>query len=292
MKTLAVEDRSDPPLAVERAGNRRCRACLAALRAAALLALALLLAGEPVAAVQGGKALALVIGNGTYREDRRLDHPTSIHDARLLAEALRKSGFTVREGRDLDGRRFLDALESFGRRLEAAGPGAVALFFYSGRAVRREGINYFLPIDVGPPPPGGLPAAAIHSRRVIEHLTRANVRVLLIIVDAAWKGAEGPDGPGLAPLYGPPGTLIFLSTEPGQLAASAAGRVHGVFARSLADALEIDGMSVERMAREVRTEVMAVTNGRQVPWSASSLMGENFYFGSAMRTVGTLFWNV
>src|SRR5688500_18722764 len=83
-----------------------------------ILALALVAQASPVAAAERMRGvtvteerIALVIGNAAYRTDP-LDNP--VNDARLIAQSLKKSGFTVALQENLDRRGLVNALRDFG----------------------------------------------------------------------------------------------------------------------------------------------------------------------------------
>jgi uncharacterized caspase-like protein len=86
--------------------------------------------------------VALVIGNGLYRNVPRLPNPPN--DANDVAAALKRSGFDTTVKTDLDWEGMVDATISFARAARGAD---VALFYYSGHALQFNGVNYLAPID-------------------------------------------------------------------------------------------------------------------------------------------------
>jgi hypothetical protein len=94
------------------------------------------------AAAAVAKRVALVIGNGPYRHTVPLPNPP--RDARAMAEALRRIGFAVTEGIDLDRRATAGLLAEFAAAAEGA---EVALFFYAGHGLEVAGRNYLVPVD-------------------------------------------------------------------------------------------------------------------------------------------------
>ena len=86
--------------------------------------------------------VALVIGNSAYQHTPRLDNPKN--DAADMAAALRKLGFQVIEGFDLDKAAFDAMVRDFGTALKAA---EVGLFFYAGHGMQVSGHNYLVPVD-------------------------------------------------------------------------------------------------------------------------------------------------
>lgn len=111
-------------------------------RAAPALALVLLLCASSVLA-QEPKAhrLALVIGNGAYK-DAPLPNP--LNDAADMAKALEASGFTVIRRDNTTLREMHLALREFGDRLSRQGTG---LFYFAGHGLQVRGRNYLLPVD-------------------------------------------------------------------------------------------------------------------------------------------------
>src|SRR5215471_11870917 len=91
------------------------------------------------------KRVALVVGNGTYRNVAWLDNPAN--DARLVADTLRDLGFALVGGGaqlDMDKASFDRAVQDFGAQLQGAD---VGLFFYAGHGVQVNGTNYLIPVD-------------------------------------------------------------------------------------------------------------------------------------------------
>ncbi len=97
---------------------------------AALLVLGVLGLGQT--GLAGEPRVALVIGNGAYR-DAPLANPPN--DARRMAETLRDLGFDVIERIDADQKAMKLAIFELGDRLEEAGKDAVGLFYYAGHGV-------------------------------------------------------------------------------------------------------------------------------------------------------------
>ena len=66
------------------------------------------------------------------------------------------------------------------------------------------------------------------------------------------------------------------------------GERNGLYTRELLRALQEPGLKLEEVFKRVRQAVRLKTNGRQVPWEASSIEGD-FVFrkGDAARTLKT-----
>jgi Caspase domain len=104
----------------------------------------LLLMGSLAASpgVARNKCVALVIGNSDYKHTPRLENPKN--DAADMAAQLKKLGFAVMEGRDLDKAGMDRTIRDFA---ETLGGAQVGLFFYAGHGLQVGGQNYLVPID-------------------------------------------------------------------------------------------------------------------------------------------------
>lgn len=78
-----------------------------------------------------GRKVALVVGNGAYQAVGRLAQAPQ--DARAVAAALRKDGFSVVEKYDLGNQAFARAVADFETALSGA---EVGFFYYAGHAVQ------------------------------------------------------------------------------------------------------------------------------------------------------------
>jgi tetratricopeptide (TPR) repeat protein len=108
-----------------------------------------------------GHRVAFVIGNSKYRYANPLPNPAN--DAADISQLLRKLGFDVIEGRDLDRRGMEDKIRAFGRKLEAGAD--LALLFYAGHGMQVGGRNYLIPVDPSSSGPGTSPSTPSSSAR-------------------------------------------------------------------------------------------------------------------------------
>src|SRR4029078_8788307 len=83
-------------------------------------------------------------------------------------------------------------------------------------------------------------------------------------------------GQGLAQVQTGVGTFIAYSTQPGNVALHGQGR-NSPFTAALPKGLKDPGRNLTSVMIEVRKDVLAATDGKQVPWDHSALTGE-FYF--------------
>ena len=225
------------------------------------------------------RRVAFVVGNARYGAGADLANPQ--RDAGMIAASLRAIGFEVVEIHDVDQRALRSAIRDFGAKLERAGAGAVALFYFSGHGMQVRGENYLIPIGAQLDREADVPVEAVLADEVLRQMEYAGSRVNILILDACRnnplsRGFRSMDR-GLARMDGPRGTLIAYATAPGQVAADGAPGAGSPYSAALARAIRQPGRAAEEVFRSVRQEVLKVTGERQIPWESSSLT-EAFYF--------------
>lgn len=244
----------------------------------AILAIALWGAG-PVRADR----VALVIGNGAYEHTAPLANPRN--DAQAVAARLEDLGFEVTLGLDLG---FREMGRSFGRFVRQARSAEVSLVFYAGHGLQVAGRNYLVPVDARLADEVDLPFEAVNLSDILEQLERATATTL-VFLDACrdnplaqslartlGPGRSAAVSRGLARVETAVGSLVAYATEPGNVALDGRGP-HSPYTAALLNHIATPGLSVSQMLIRVRREVVAKTNGRQVPWENSSLMGDFFF---------------
>ncbi len=242
-------------------------------------ALVALIAAAPVYAE---KRVALVIGNGAYQHAPALANPRN--DAENVAAALKRLGFDVSLGVDLDKSSTDRLLEGFERKLDGA---EVALFFYAGHGLQVNGRNFLVPVDAKLEREAQLNFQAV-ALDLVQTLMEQTPRTNIIILDAcrdnplARSLARGMGtrstaiGNGLAQAQGGRGTLIVYATQPGNVALDGQGR-NSPFTAALLEHIETPGLEVRQVLTRVRASVTKATGDKQLPWEATSLIGD-FYF--------------
>ena len=229
-------------------------------------------------AATNSKRIALVIGNGAYTSAPPLKNPPN--DAREMAAALRDLGFDVTSGVNVNQRDFKRLVREFGQKLKAGGSG---LFYYAGHGVQSKGRNFLVPIDADIQSEAEVEDSSVDVNLVLSYMDEAQNGLNIVILDAcrnnpfarSFRSATG----GLAQVDAPTGTLIAYATAPGRVASDGQGQ-NGLYTSELLKQMRVPGQSVTDMFMHVRAEVMKQTTGKQVPWEASSLVG-NFYFSGA-----------
>ena len=256
-------------------------------RGAAALVLAVWLVGVGAEA-PAAERVALVIGNGAYDRIQPLDNP--VNDATLMGETLRELGFDVSVKTDANLRDMNTAIRTFGKRLRAAGPGAVGLFFYAGHGVQSRGRNYLIPLDAPIDVEADLELEAIRAQGVLGQMRDAGSGLNIVVLDACrsnpFPGSARSGTRGLSRIEAPKGSLIAYSASPGQVAKDGAGE-NSPYTAALAQAMRRPGLELRDVFQSVRKAVLARTGNEQLSWEENSLT-DKWYFRAPVAGGGGL----
>jgi hypothetical protein len=227
--------------------------------------------------------LALVIGNSAYKT-APLENP--LNDAEDMAATLTNLGFQVIFKKNADQRTMEDAIRYFGKQLRNGG---VGLFYYAGHGMQVEGRNYLIPVDARIESENDVKYEAVDAGRVLGQMEDAQSQINIVILDACRNNPFSRNfrtgERGLARMDAPKGSLIAYATAPGEVAADGSER-NGIFTKYLMKHMVEPNLPIEMVLKQARIDVARVTGGRQIPWEASSLMG-NFYFNPVKSTIST-----
>jgi tetratricopeptide (TPR) repeat protein len=235
--------------------------------------------------------VALVIGNGNYREIATLANPPN--DAKDVGVELAALGFTVTTGVDLDQADMEREIADFAK---AAASADVSLFYYGGHGLQVSAQNFLIPVDAQLHSEEDIYRHTVHFDDVLKAQEQGK-GVHLVFLDAC-RTNPLKDAPasvhaeGLARVGNAAGFLIAFATQPDNVAFDGAGR-NSPFAQSLLGHLTTVGQDISSMMIEVRKDVIATTGGEQIPWENSSLT-QQFYFapGEASGSPETLLWQL
>lgn len=228
--------------------------------------------------------VALVIGNGAYRNTTTLANP--LNDARDVSAALKATGFDVVEALDADKPGIDAALRSFTDKLTGA---EVALFFYAGHGLQVGAENYLVPVDAKLERERDLEFEAVRLNFVMRQMEiEREGKTSIVILDACRDNPLARNlarsmgtrsasvGRGLAAAATGLGTFIAYATQPGNVALDGTER-NSPFTSALLKHMRAKGRNLPATMIEVRKDVVRATDGRQVPWDHSALTGD-FYF--------------
>ena len=229
------------------------------------------------------KRVALIIGNSSYSHAAKLANPRN--DATDIAAALKRLNFEVITGLDLNKQAMGATIRRFSKALDKAD---VALFYYAGHGLQVNGKNYLAPTNANLSTLADLDFDTVPLSLILRQMERKK-RTNIVFLDAC------RDNPlmtnlarsmgstrsanitrGLARVETGIGTLISYSTQPGNVALDGKGR-NSPYTTALLKHIETPGADISDVMISVRKDVLALSDGKQVPWENSSLTGQ-FYF--------------
>jgi hypothetical protein len=229
---------------------------------------------QPTALKQlGSSRIALVVGAGSYDHAPGLVSPAK--DVEEITTVIRRVGFRVLQGIDLDAYSFRRIVNYFGRLAKTA---EVTLIFYSGHAVAVNGTNYLIPTDANLQTESDLQQAfALNS--VVDAMRGSNTCIILINTKSrgALSGASSAgDHNGRLYLAG----LALRECEEFSLfSGGSKDIVNGVdpFVSALVDSIGDGAVEIRELGDKVIRSVSNVTDGQQRPFVSSSIKTD-FYF--------------
>jgi hypothetical protein len=227
---------------------------------------------------------ALIVGNAAYPK-WPLKNP--LNDARTVAASLTRLGFSSQVATDLSLRNLEASINRFVAQVKS---GDTALFYYAGHGIQLEGENYLVPVDFDAKDEADAKYVSYSASRLQERLEKAGARVIVLVLDACRNNpfqATRTVGGGLAAMGTGNGTFIAFATAPGKTADDNPRGNNGLFTSHLVQAIEEPGLTLDQVFNRVRERVHRDSQGRQVPWTVSSVIGD-VYLGNAAAPANPL----
>jgi len=264
--------------------TQAAQATQVAAQAAAQAAAQQAQAEKPRVAVNTARRKALVIGNDSYGQVSKLE--TARADARSVGKTLSGLGFDVSLHLDLNERAMKAALRAF--KAKTLG-GDEVVFFFAGHGVEFGGSNYLLPTDIHSEGEDQIKDESIQLQRVLDDMREKSVGFMLAVVDACRDNPFRDIGRafgsrGLAATTASSGQMIVYSAGAGEKAMDKLAPTdkdpNGVFTRVFLKEMVKPGVPVDRVLRNVRSEVvrLAKSVGReQTPALYDQAVGDFFF---------------
>lgn len=236
---------------------------------------------ELAATYKNEKRFALVIGNGNYPKSiGALRNP--VNDATDLAKELQEANFDVQLLTNVTYVQMREAMRKFNQKLmDGPKEETVGLFYFAGHGVAHDEENYLVPIDANVEFEDDIPRMCFPVQRmVLANMERTSSRMNIVILDACrnnpFPSATRSIDHGLAEMRRARGSFIAYATAPGSVASDGTGR-NGLYTQELLKAIDKPGRTIEQVFKEVRANVLKLTDGKQNTWDSSNIVGE-FYF--------------
>jgi Caspase domain len=237
-----------------------------------------------VPAAAEGKRVALVIGNGIYRNVPALPNPPN--DAGDIAAALARLGFTVTLLTNASFDEMRKGLIAFGQKAEGADMAAV---YFAGHGMEINGENWLIPVDAELKRDVDAANEAISLRNAM--LQVSNTKSLgLVILDACRNNpfaakmqraaaTRAAASGGLGRIEPVGNVLVAYAARDGTTALDGDGR-NSPFAAALLHNIETPGVEITFMLRNVRDDVMEATRNGQQPFVYGSLSRKAIYLAA------------
>jgi len=245
------------------------------IRFALLLTLIFAIAST-TSALAAGDRYALVIGNAKYPDaDAPLKEP--INDARDVADELKRDGFNVDTGENLNGEAMRRAFDKLYAKIK---PGSVALIFFSGFGVQSSRQSYMIPIDAQIWTEADVRHDGFSLETILGEINSRGAGVKIALIDASrrnpYERRFRSFSAGLAPVIAPNGTLVMYSAALSSVIPDN-GTDHSLFVRELLKEIRTPDLMAEETLNRTRVGVTRASRSEQVPWISSSL-AEDFSF--------------
>ena len=258
------------------------------LMIAIMLATSFFVSAQTVQATRGAsvtrgevsdRRVALVVGNGRYTQLGKLEN--SVNDAADIAQTLKKVGFEVIHAQDTSRESLFAAMKKFRQAIPAGG---VSLFYYAGHGIQSNGVNYLMPIDAGADDEVTVRNSGVPLDEVLGLMNEARSGLKIVYLDACrndppqLRRSTRSSARGLTEVPKAQGTIIEFSTNPGNVALDGkAGDRNSPYTTALLKYMEKPGLQIEQLGKLVRADVMSATNGKQEPWTSSSITNDFFF---------------
>ena len=231
------------------------------------------------------RRVALVIGNGAYKNVHALPNPP--RDSKLIASVLHDVGFqTVISVSDLTRDKFFEALQTFAAEAEKAD---WAVVYYAGHGFEIGGVNYLVPIDAKLAADKDAETQAVALEQVIAAVGAAR-KVRLVILDACRDNPFAPTmqrtlslklvDKGFSNIEPGAGFMVVYAAKHGETAMDGdVGAADSPFATALARDIKEPRVEIRKLFDIVRDDVWSATRHEQQPFTYGSPPGrEDFYF--------------
>lgn len=239
--------------------------------------------GNTAAPPTGPRKVALIVGNGAYKNVRQLDNPP--RDAKLIASTFRDLGFaTVTLAPDLNRDKFFAALQAFGAEAEKSD---WAIVYYAGHGMEIGGVNYLIPTDAKLAADRDAETQAVALEQVIAAVSGAR-KLRLVMLDACRDNpfektmqhtiALKLVSKGFSNIEPEAGFMVVYAAKHGETALDGSS-ANSPFAIALAHDIKEPHIEVRKLFDIVRDDVWSATKHEQQPFTYGSPPGrDDFYF--------------
>jgi len=237
---------------------------------------------------------ALVIGNSQYQHATKLSNPTN--DSADIKQVLDNLFFETTLLQNASNSQINEAINKFLEKLKN-NRNSVGLFYYAGHGIQIKGENYLIAVDTDPDNQTDIGQQSFNISKLLNGMRKTKNTTNIIILDACRdnpfnnknqqvastnqsrglvRKSISDASSGLSKLDAPSNTIIAFATAPGRVAQDGKER-NSPYTKKLIESMQRSGININEVFRQVREEVLEITDGEQIPWETSSLVND-FYF--------------
>jgi len=236
--------------------------------------------------------VALVIGNGGYLHERRLDNP--VNDAQAIAKCLGKLGFSkIAYHEDVGADALKRAVVAFRRTADEAD---TAVIYFAGHGIETGGVNFLLAVDAQLEDIRDVEHEAVSLDQLLNAVEGAR-RLRLVILDACRDSGfrdravrltrtRSVGAAGLADVNLDRGNLVVAYAAKGGTKALDGDGPHSPYAEALLEHLA-KPLDIRRLFGFVRDAVWEKTGGVQTPHLYESLGGAEVFLVPGAKPADT-----
>jgi hypothetical protein len=233
---------------------------------------------DPSAVQVTGPRLALVITQTEYNGDSIRRVVQAEAEGKAIRGALDTLNFDITNVANKSKTDLEAALEQFRKKLEAAGPTAVAFIYYTGHGIQhpQHTDNLLLGTDAQLASPTDIERYGVSLRSQMAAFDALPTRGIFMVFDACrnvptgFKSTDAPAGfepqtKGLVRVIAPSGMLVAYATEEGDVAQE------GFYAPILAEELVRPNQIIETAFVNTKNRVATRSGHEQLPWNDSKI---------------------
>lgn len=233
---------------------------------------------------------ALSIGISDYRHLNKLDNARN--DATLIGQVCRELEFKTDVKFDLDRASLYLELKACRERVADV---SVALLYFAGHGIQRNGANYLVPTDAIIIDENDIEQYSISLDYVLGCFSQGKNHVTIIILDACrnnpFERIRGFQNSGLAYVEAGANSIICFSTSPGRVASDGTGD-NSPYSQCLASTLRNRNMTFIQQLCENRNGVLGLTSGAQLPWESIALLSDFYLYDPLAISSNDLYRNI
>lgn len=220
------------------------------------------------------KTLAIVIGNNLYYAGSTLDNAEN--DANSISEVFKRLGYDVRLELNTDNDKISELMNFIEESIDNYD---ATIFYFAGHGFEVEGENYLAGINcqIKNPNKHHCNQTCFRLSELFSIFKKVENKINIVILDACRVSFDRGAEIGFTSVKTPKGTLLAFSTSPDKGSKDHGYPQNSVFTGSILNYIGRERLSVEELFKKVRKTVFALTNGEQVTWEHTSLIGD-FYF--------------